>query len=79
MTDLSDLCDCVTISYAARPVSRHDVNKLQIDDSTLQIDDSTLQIGDSRFRIVDLTLLRAGSDRRLDVTKLRIGDFGTCQ
>ena len=56
MSGLSGLCDCVTISYAARPVSRQDVNKLRIDDSKLQIDDSTLQIGDSTLRIGDSTL-----------------------
>jgi hypothetical protein len=33
MTGPSGLCDCVTTSYAARPVSRQDVNKLRIDDS----------------------------------------------
>jgi hypothetical protein len=89
MTGPSGLCDCVTISYAARPVSRQDVNKLRIDDSKLQIDDSTLQIvdstlqigdstlqiGDSKPRIGDLTLLRASSKRRLDVTTRWIVDI----
>ncbi len=81
MSGLSGLCDCVTRSYAARPVSRQNVNKLCIDDSKLQMDDSTLQIGDStlrigdstlqigysRPRIVDLTLLRASSNRRFEM------------
>jgi hypothetical protein len=89
MSGPSGLCDCVTRGYAARPVSRQDVNKLCIDDSTFQIDDSTLQIGDStlrigdstlqigdsRPRIVDLTLLRASSKRRLDVTTRWIVDL----
>ena len=85
----SGLCDCVTTSYAARPVLRQDVDKLYIDDSKLQIDDftlqigdstlqigdSTLQIGDSTLQIVDLTLLPASSKRRLDVTTRWIVDI----
>ncbi len=89
MLGLSGLCDCATTSYAARPGSWQDVNKLHIDDSKLQIDDltlqigdstlqigdSTLQIGDSTLQIVDLTLLRASSNRRLDVTTRWIVDI----
>ena len=85
MSGPSGLCDCVTRGYAARPMSRQDVNKLciddsifQIDDSTLQIVDSTLQIGDStlqiddsRLQIVDLTLLRASSKRRFEASNRR--------
>jgi hypothetical protein len=50
MSGLSGLCDCVTTSYAAQPVSRQDVNKLCIDDSIFRIDDSTLQIGDATLK-----------------------------
>jgi len=67
MTGLSGLCDCVTTSYVAQPVSRQDVNKLCIDDSIFQIDDSTLQIGDSTLQIGDLTLLRTSSNRRFEM------------
>jgi len=76
------LSACNPLSYTIWMALRQDVDKLciddskfQINDSTLQIGDSTLQIGDSTLRIVDLTLPPAGSDRRLDVTKLRIGDL----
>ena len=83
------LSACHSMSYTICTASRQDVNKLcvadsklQIDDSTLQIGDSTLrigdstlQIGDSRPRIVDLTLLRASSNRRLDVTTRWIIDL----
>jgi hypothetical protein len=48
----SGLCDCVAISYAARPVSRQDVNKLRIDDSRLQSVDSTLRPGGSSISSV---------------------------
>jgi hypothetical protein len=82
------LSACHSLSYTTCTAFRYDVNKLEITDFTLQIDDftlqigdltlqigdSTLQIGDFTLRIVDFTLPRAGSDRRLDVTKLRMGD-----
>ena len=76
------LSACHSMSYTICTASRQDVNKLciadsklQIGDSTLRIGDSTLQIGDSRPRIVDLTLLRASSNRRLDVTTRWIVDL----
>jgi hypothetical protein len=79
---------CITISYGPPPDRRHDDHKidftdskfqiddftLQIGDSTLQIGGSTLQIGDLKPRIVDLTLSRASSNRRIDVTTRWIVD-----
>jgi hypothetical protein len=76
------LSACHPLSYTTCTALRQDVDKLciddsklQIDDSTLRIGDSTLQIGDLRPRIVDLTLLRASSNRRLDVTTRWIVDL----
>ena len=85
----SALSACHSLSYMTCTVFRQDVDKLRITDSKLQIDDSTLQIGDSTLRIgdstlqigdstlqiVDLTLLRASSNRRLDVTTRWIIDI----
>jgi len=82
------LSACHSLSYIIGTALRQDVGKLYIDDSKFQIDDFTLQIGDltlqtgdsklqignSKLQIVDFTVRRAGLDRRLDVTKLRMGD-----
>jgi hypothetical protein len=82
------LSACHSLSYTICTALRRDVDTLHIDDSKLQIDDFTLQIGDStlqtgdsklqignsKLQIVDFTVRRAGSDRRLDLTKLRMGD-----
>ncbi len=83
------LSACHSLSYTTCTALRQDGDKLCIDDSKFQIDDSTLQIGDStlrigdstlqigdsRLRIGDLTLLRASSNRRLDVRTRWIVDL----
>jgi hypothetical protein len=80
---------CVTISYTARPQSRHDDDEIDLTDSkfqatdlTLQIGDLTLQIGDLKFQIGDLTLQigdftlgTTPAKRRLDVTTRPMADL----
>jgi len=76
------LSACHPLSYTACTALRQDVDKLlpndlklRAADSKLQTGDSKLQTGDSWLRIVDFTLPPVGSERRLDVTKLRMGDL----
>ncbi len=56
MSGLSGLCDCVTTSYAAQPVSRQDVNKLCIDDSKCATVACECEITVTQRHPVDATL-----------------------